>query len=109
MDGFASPRATPACSAGRRASWPRRLWNDWLDRGAETFVARTEAGDANNTLDTLAAIATALGAEPSLRLYPTTGPRLRDHLQVRLIETLLAALHPRWQTRLEVPVYRPVR
>lgn len=74
-----------------------------------SVVARAEAGDANITLDTLAAIATALGAEPSLRLYPTTGPRLRDHLQVRLIETLLAALHPRWQTRLEVPVYRPVR
>ena len=38
-----------------------------------------------------------------------TGPRLRDHLQVRLIETLLERLHPRWEPRLEVPVYRPVR
>jgi hypothetical protein len=42
-------------------------------------------------------------------LYPATGPRLRDHIQVRLLETLLAQLHPRWRPRLEVPVYRPAR
>jgi transcriptional regulator with XRE-family HTH domain len=74
-----------------------------------SVIARAEVGEANVTLETLAAIATALGAEPSIRLYPATGPRLRDHIQVRLIETLLAALHPRWQARLEVPVYRPQR
>ena len=74
-----------------------------------SVIARAEAGEANVTLETLAAIATALGSEPSLRLYPATGPRLRDHVQVRLIETLLGALHPRWQARLEVPVYRPTR
>ncbi len=74
-----------------------------------SWLARAEAGDANLTLGALAAAATALGAEASVRLYPSTGPRLRDHIQVRLIETLLQRLHPRWQARLEVPVYRPVR
>ncbi len=74
-----------------------------------SWLARAEAGEANLTLDSLAGIATALGAEASVRFYPATGPRLRDHIQVRLIETLLARLHPRWQPRLEVPVYRPVR
>jgi transcriptional regulator with XRE-family HTH domain len=74
-----------------------------------SFLSKAEAGDANLTMDALAAVATALGTEASLRLFPTTGPRLRDHLQVRLLETLIATLHPRWRPRLEVPVYRPVR
>ena len=74
-----------------------------------SWLAKAEAGEANLTLDALAAAATVLGTEASIRLYPATGPRLRDHLQVRLIETLLERLHPRWQSRLEVPVYRPVR
>lgn len=74
-----------------------------------SVLARAEAGEANLTLGALAALAAVLGAEASVRLYPAIGPRLRDHIQVRLIEALLAALHPRWQPRLEVPVYRPVR
>ncbi len=74
-----------------------------------SVIARAEVGDGNLTMASLAKLATALGAEPSLRLYPATGPRLRDHIQVRLIETLLGQLHPRWRARLEVPVYRPVR
>lgn len=74
-----------------------------------SVIARAEVGDGNLTLTTLTKIATALGTEPSVRLYPSTGPRLLDHIQVRLIETLLEQLHPRWRPRLEVPVYRPVR
>lgn len=77
-----------------------------LDR---SWLARAETGEANLTLDGLAALATALGTEPSLRLYPTAGARLQDHLQTRLLEALLASLHPRWRPRLEVAVYRPVR
>ena len=74
-----------------------------------SWLAKAEAGDANLTLHALAAIATVLGTEASVRLYPATGPRLRDHIQVRLIEALLSVLHRRWVPRLEVPVYRPVR
>lgn len=74
-----------------------------------SVLARAEAGEANLTLDALAAVAVVLGADASVRLYPSTGPRLRDHVQVRLIETLLNRLHHRWLPRLEVPVYRPVR
>ena len=73
------------------------------------WLSRAEAGDGNLTMDAVAALATVLGADPSLRLYQATGPRLRDHVQVRLIDTLVAALGPRWQPRLEVPVYRPSR
>jgi len=77
-----------------------------LDR---RWLARAELGDANLTLDALAAIATVLGAEASLRLYAALGPRLVDHLQARMLETLLVLLHVRWRRLLEVPVYRPVR
>lgn len=74
-----------------------------------SVISRAEAGEANLTLDALAALATVLGTEASVRLYPATGPRLQDHIQARLIETLLTALHSRWQVQLEVPVYRPAR
>ena len=73
------------------------------------WLARVERGEANLTLDALAALATVLGAEASVRLYAATGPRLRDHLQVQLLDALLGQLHPRWSPRLEVPVHRPAR
>src|SRR3954447_22776098 len=77
-----------------------------LDR---SWLSKAETGDANLTLDALAHIATVLGAKASVRLYPETGPRLHDHLQVQLIEALLGILHRRWRPQLEVPVYQPVR
>jgi transcriptional regulator with XRE-family HTH domain len=77
-------------------------------RVSRAQLAKAETGDANLTLERLAALATALGAEASVRLYPASGPHLRDHVQVRIIETLLQRLHPRWRPRLEVPVYRPI-
>jgi hypothetical protein len=59
--------------------------------------------------DTLVAVATGLGYDVSIRLFESVGPRVRDRIQVRMIEALLAALHPRWLARLEVAVHRPVR
>jgi len=59
--------------------------------------------------DTLVAVATGLGYDVSIRLFESVGPRVRDRIQVRMIEALLAALHRRWLARLEVGVYRPVR
>jgi transcriptional regulator with XRE-family HTH domain len=77
-----------------------------LDR---RWLARAEAGDANLSIDALSAFATVLGAEASIRLFEAAGPRLKDHIQVRLIDTLAARLHARWELHLEVPVYRPAR
>jgi transcriptional regulator with XRE-family HTH domain len=74
-----------------------------------SVLARAETGDANLATDALAAVATVLGMVASVRLYPATGPRLHDHIQVRLVETLLRLLHDRWHAMLEVPVYRPSR
>lgn len=73
------------------------------------FLARVERGDREPSISVLAAIADALGADLSVRLYPNTGPRVRDHIQAAIVEELLRVAHPRWQRFTEVPVYRPAR
>jgi transcriptional regulator with XRE-family HTH domain len=74
-----------------------------------SLLGRAESGEAALTSSALAAVAACLGAEASVRLFRTVGPRLADHIQARLIDTLAAALHPRWRLRLEVPVWQPAR
>jgi len=49
------------------------------------------------------------GATFSFRLHPGAGPIIRDHLQVPMVEALLAVRHPRWRASPEVAVHRPVR
>jgi hypothetical protein len=44
-----------------------------------------------------------------MKVYPDTGPSVRDRHQVRAAEALLASLHPRWSATPEVAVRRPVR
>jgi transcriptional regulator with XRE-family HTH domain len=72
-------------------------------------LSRVVAGKASLSQDALVAVAAALGFHASLKLFPTTGPRIRDHLQTLMIEAILAILDPRWVPRLEVPVWRPIR
>ncbi len=72
-------------------------------------LSRVESGARAASLDALVAAAAGLGHDVSVRLFPATGPRVRDHVQARMIEAVLDALHPRWIARLEVAVYRPVR
>ena len=55
------------------------------------------------------AISAALGCDLSVRMFPNTGPRIRDRLQVAMSEALIERLHARWVAHPEVPVYRPVR
>ena len=76
---------------------------------AQSHLSAIEAGTAEPSLEVLLAIGEALGADLSVRLFPNTGPRIRDRLQIAMSEALIAALHPRWQVVPEVPVYRPVR
>lgn len=74
-----------------------------------THISRVERGRRAPSLDAIVAIATVLGRDVSLRLFEAAAPRVRDHLQVRMIEALLEILHERWIARLEVTVWRPVR
>lgn len=74
-----------------------------------SFLARILAGTAYPSIETYARLAAALGADLSSRLYPNTGPHLRDRLSVPILETLLESLHPRWHAFTEVRVRRPGR
>ena len=74
-----------------------------------SHLARIEAGDRDASPDALVALATSMGHDVSFRCFPTDGPRVRDHIQVRMVEALLKVLDDRWVARLEVPVYRPAR
>jgi transcriptional regulator with XRE-family HTH domain len=74
-----------------------------------TFYGRIETGDAHPSLETLVALSIALGAEPSVRLFAGTGPRLTDRHQARMVEAVLRDLAPVWRTHLEVPVWKPSR
>jgi transcriptional regulator with XRE-family HTH domain len=76
---------------------------------SRSHLCELETGKADASLPTLAALADVLGADLSIRLHPNTGPRIRDHIQARIVEELLRVAHPRWRAYAEVPVYRPAR
>jgi transcriptional regulator with XRE-family HTH domain len=76
---------------------------------SQAHLSRIEAGNAEPSIEAVMAVAAALGCDLSLRLFPNTGPRIRDRLQVAMSEALIELLHPRWMPHPEVPVYRPVR
>ncbi len=80
-----------------------------VSRVSPSFVSEIEAGDTPCSMETLNRLSIALGADLSVRLYPNTGPAIRDRHQARMVEGLLRALHPRWKASLEVAVHRPAR
>jgi transcriptional regulator with XRE-family HTH domain len=77
-----------------------------IDHG---FLSLIERGLREPSLAVLIAIATALGGTVNVRLFPGTGPRLRDPIQARIVEAMLGILDPRWTRLVEVPVNRPAR
>jgi transcriptional regulator with XRE-family HTH domain len=74
-----------------------------------SVITRLEARHIDPTPETYARVAAALGANLATRVYPDTGPSVRDRHQVRTTEGLLASLHPRWRATPEVAVRQPVR
>ena len=74
-----------------------------------SHYSRIEAGTASPSLEALTAVATALGADVSIRLYAGTGPRLTDRHQARMVEALIRSLGTGWRPHVEVPVARPAR
>jgi transcriptional regulator with XRE-family HTH domain len=73
-------------------------------RADQGHLSRVERGLAAASLDLLLALSANLGSDLSLRLFPTAGPRLRDHLQAPMVEALVRHLDRRWVARPEVPV-----
>ena len=83
-----------------------------LARGAGVdagYLWRIEAGTERPSLEIYARLANALGADLAARLYPNTGPTIRDRHQAGILEALLSVLHPRWKPHLEIAVRRPSR
>lgn len=74
-----------------------------------SHLPRIEIGKRSPSQDALVALATVMGRDVSIRLFESTTPQVRDRIQVRMVEALLAALHGRWTPRLEVAVHRPMR
>ena len=66
-------------------------------------------GGNGPSIDMYAKLAVALGADLSSRLYPNTGPAIRDRHQARILEALLGGLHSRWRPFPEVGVRQPAR
>jgi transcriptional regulator with XRE-family HTH domain len=66
-------------------------------------VARVESGDPNVSLDTLCAVAGAVGLDIVVRCYQGRGPSLRDTGQLELAELLREQAHPSWHVATEVP------
>lgn len=73
------------------------------------YLARIENGGSAPSMETYQRLASALGADLHARLYPNTGPAIHDRHQARMLEVLLATLHPRWTPIVEIAVHRPSR
>jgi transcriptional regulator with XRE-family HTH domain len=73
------------------------------------FLCRIEDGRERPSIDTYSKLALALGSDLTARVYPNTGPAIRDRHQARIVEALVAQLHPRWQPALEAGVRKPAR
>ena len=73
------------------------------------YLYRILAGTAEPSDETRARLAVALGADLAVRLYPNTGPLVRDRHQGPILEALLASHHPRWHPFTELRVLRPSR
>jgi len=74
-----------------------------------SFLSRLEAGERTPSLETIAALSVGLGADPSVRLFPNTGPPIRDRWQAPMEQGFLTALGRRWMPIPEVAVSRPAR
>lgn len=73
------------------------------------YLSQVLAGSRSPSTGVLVALTTVLGADLSIRVYPTTGPTVRDGIQARIGEELLRIAAPTWRRSIEVPVYRPAR
>jgi len=75
----------------------------------DSYLGLIEAGAREAGYQVLATVGAVLGADLSVKLYPNTGPRIRDRHQAPMVETLIRGLHPRWIPDPEVVVVQPAR
>ncbi|MEX1346025.1 MAG: helix-turn-helix transcriptional regulator [Candidatus Limnocylindrales bacterium] len=95
----------------RRAREDAGLSQRALARAAGVSASTLQAlerGRYDPTTEVLARVGLTLGMDLSVRLYPGTGPLIRDRHQAAMGEALLGILEPRWHPSPEVWVRRPV-
>ncbi len=73
------------------------------------FLSQILASKREPSVATLVALASPLGAELSVRAYPSAGPLIYDRNQARIVEELLRITDPSWDRVVEVPVLKPAR
>jgi transcriptional regulator with XRE-family HTH domain len=76
---------------------------------SKSHVHDIEGARVDASSEALARVATALGGTLASRIYPGTGPLVRDHLQAAMLGALLGDLDATWRPVPEVGVSRPVR
>lgn len=76
---------------------------------SQPHLSQILAGRREPSISVLVALATALGADLSLRSYQRSGPRLRDAVQAPIVEELCRIADARWRRSVEVQVHRPAR
>ena len=75
----------------------------------QSLISRLEAGLVRPSLDTCSSLATAPGVDVSLRLFPNSGPAIRDRHQARIVEAVVAMAGRNWESSPEIGVRQPVR
>ena len=73
------------------------------------YLGRIEDGDECPTLEVYERLASVLGADVSIRLYPNTGPTIHDRISAPILEALLGIVDARWRPFTEVGVRKPSR
>jgi len=73
------------------------------------YLSQVFTGSRSPSTSVLVALTRVLGADLSVRVYPTTGPIVRDSVQSRIGEELLRIVAPTYRRSIEVPVCRPAR
>jgi transcriptional regulator with XRE-family HTH domain len=71
---------------------------------SQQTVSLAELGVLGLSLAVRCRMVAGCGAELGWRLYPTSTVRLRDSGQLAIAQGIVAAAHPAWQSRIEVPV-----
>ena len=75
----------------------------------QSVISRVESSLEVPSIETYARLATGLGGDLSIRIYPNTGPAVRDRHQARIGEALVTMAAPGWTPFPEVGVRHPVR
>lgn len=76
---------------------------------AQSVISRIESAVEVPSIETYARLAGGLGGDLSIRVYPNTGPMIRDRHSARMTEALLRMAHSGLVALPEVGVRNPVR